>query len=311
MLITQGARAAEHFRQPTLFYRSAREGCGDLLDGLKAAGQAGPILLPAFIGYSAREGSGVFDPVRASGLPADFYALNDDLTIDLDSLEAALAAHPCRLLFVIHYFGRTEPRMDRVRALADQYGALLIEDLAHGFFSALVGGTAGRHADVNIYSLHKMLPFPNGGMVQYRTVNLLGSQRETAPEMARRTLDYDWPGIAAARRATFLQIDARLRALPGLGRDFSLLWPDLADGDVPQTLPVRIYGSQRDALYTAMNQAGFGMTSLYHTLIDDIGPRFADMIALSKHITNFPVHQDVNPDRIEAMVALFGKLASG
>lgn len=301
--IGKAATNLGRLRHRCLFYASAREGFADLLAYTCETGAG--VALPAFIGWSPREGSGVFDPVRAAPVAAAFYDLHDDLTVNLASLERMLASNDIRLLVVIHYFGRTQPRMDAIVELARCHNVILVEDLAHGFYSWAIGGSAGRWGDVGLFSLHKMLPRSDGGMMVYRDCTLLSGQQETAPELARFLLDYDWYAIAAARRATFLALLDRLRASPLQDRAFRLLWSDLAEGDVPQTLPVRIVAGDRDALYHAMNADGFGMTSLYHTLIEEVRDAFPAMQALSRSIINFPVHQDVDPHRIDAMVQSF------
>lgn len=302
--VTKGAVSMERFCRPALFYRSAREGFEDLLRDRLALGANG-VLLPAFIGYSPREGSGVFDPVRDVGMPFGFYGLNGDLTVDVIALENALATQRFRTLVLIHYFGRTEPRLTYVRALADQYKVVLVEDLAHGFFSALLGGTAGRVGGASLYSLHKMFPFTQGGMMTYGDKGLIRGQRETAPEFAKAILDYDWVGIASHRRAVFAEIVVRLEKLPENETLFSILWARLAKDDAPQTLPVRVHTGNRDEIYERMNADGYGMTSLYHTLIPELRAGNSEMNALSRSIINFPVHQDVSVESIDGMVHSF------
>jgi dTDP-4-amino-4,6-dideoxygalactose transaminase len=304
MTIGKGATDPDHFHHRSLFYHAAREGFGDLLAHVLRTGRDN-VLLPAFIGWSPREGSGVFDPVRASPAKAVFYDLNPDLTVDLKSLEQALGAQPGGLLVVIHYFGRTQPHMAAIRKLADRHQTLLIEDLAHGFYSWAIGGAAGRWGHAALFSLHKMLPRGDGGMMLYRDASLLTGQQETAPELARFLLDYDWFAIAAARRANFMAITEQLWASPHNGKRFELLWPGLSPSDVPQTLPVRILAGDRDAIYHRMNEAGFGMTSLYHTLIEEVRKDFPAMGALSRTIINFPVHQDVDPAAIDGLIQAF------
>lgn len=304
MHIGKGATDPDRFRQRTLFYKSAREGFADLLDH-HLTGDRGVVLLPAFIGWSPREGSGVFDPVRASSARPIFYGLNPDLTVDIASLEHALAAHRGGILVVLHYFGRTEPHMAKIRDLAQRHQTVLVEDLAHGLYSWAIGGAVGRWGAVSLFSLHKMLPRADGGMMVYRDPALLAGQRETAPELARFLLDYDWASIAATRCANFEGVAKRLRASPRHGRDFALLWPERVASDVPQTLPVRILAGDRDAIYHNMNATGFGMVSLYHTLIEEVRDAFPEMAALSRAIINFPVHQDVDADAIEALVQCF------
>ena len=58
-----------------------------------------------------------------------------------------------------------------------------------------------------------------------------------------------------------------------------------------------------------MNAAGFGVVSLYHTLIDQI-PRdeFPDSVELSRTILNLPVHHEADTDSLAALVAELDRL---
>ena len=304
MIVSKTAVKPETFLQPALFYRSAREGMRDfLIHTLKSTSEG--VLLPAFIGWSRREGSGVFDPVLEVDAQAGFYDLNADLTVNLADLEQRLASDLFRVLVVIHYFGRTEPQIAAIKALTNQYGVLLVEDLAHGFFSALGVGHAGTYGDVRLFSLHKMFPLQYGGLVSYANAALLNGQESTMPQLAASILSYDWKAIGNARRQNFLALTELLQSLPECGVTFELMWPHLDESDVPQTLPIRIVGSGRDAIYAAMNAAGFGMVSLYHTLIEAVTGDFDGLTELSRHIINFPVHQDVPTSALGAMVNSF------
>ena len=127
--------------------------------------------------------------------------------------------------------------------------------------------------------------------------------------MARRILDFDWPSIAAARRRSFLALHERLAALPECGDAFSS-GPSWRRGTCPRRSRSASAAAACDHVYEAMNAAGFGMTSLYHTLIDELQSGFPEMVALSRAITNFPVHQDVPEAAIDAMVAAFREAIS-
>ena len=307
--IFKGASSPAKFRTPALFYNSAREGFGDFLAS-RERGEGDGVLLPAFVGWSPREGSGVFDPVKEAGLPFGFYEPNADLTIDLGRLEAALATGRWRVLVLIHFWGRTEPHLSETKALAAKYDAILVEDLAHGFFSA-ARGAAGWAGSVNLFSLHKMFPFPDGGMLTYRDSSLLKGQQETRPDLARAVLSYDTMAISEARRTNFQRLLERLTALPGAGTEFELLWPELAPLDVPQSLPVRILNGRRDQIYSAMNGEGYGMTSLYHTLVAELVGSYPEMQALASSVTNFPVHQECDPAAFDGMIGAFQRALRG
>jgi dTDP-4-amino-4,6-dideoxygalactose transaminase len=80
---------------------------------------------------------------------------------------------------------------------------------------------------------------------------------------------------------------------------------------VPQTYPVRIIKGSRDEIYGRMNQRGYGVVSLYHTLIEPLrNSEYASSIALSKSILNLPVHQDVNVEKYSDMIDLLCKVIS-
>lgn len=309
-VVPKTATDPDGLRMPSLFYGAAREGMRDLLAQPEVwRGEGRGILLPAFIGWSAHEGSGVFDPVTDLGLQPGFYDLDRNLGVDLASLEARLAEGDYDVVVVIHYFGRTERSIDRIRELTDRHGALLLEDLAHAWFTHALGGPAGRAGEVSLFSLHKMLPVPDarGGMLTYRNPERLTGQRETEPGLSRAVLDHDTWGIARRRQQNFRVLTDLLAALPELDVAFELMWPVLDEDDSPQTLPVRVLGSDRslrDHVYSEMNREGFGMVSLYHTLIEQLRDH-TEMARLSQQIINFPVHQDVPPEVYPALVDSF------
>jgi len=82
----------------------------------------------------------------------------------------------------------------------------------------------------------------------------------------------------------------------------------LGDGIIPQTYPIKIKVGNRDKIYELMNQSGYGVVSLYHTLIEPLrNSEHSDALSLSKQILNLPVHQDVNSNEYENMVELLAK----
>lgn len=301
MIVTKRAEEQSNYHRSVYFYRSAREGFRDFLANLRAPVRSS-VLLPSFIGWSPKEGSGVFDPVNELSLPVDFYALNRDLTADVGDIARRLESGRYRALVIIHYFGRTDPNVELIRDLARRYAVPLVEDLAHGLFSAAKGGVAGSFGDVALYSLHKMLPVPAGGMAVYSDEELIRGQRTTAPELADSILSFNWHSISAARRTNFSHM---AEAMKEYHRDFQgveLPWPRLADTDVPQTLPLYLLQDDRDLLYKRMNAAGFGVVSLYHTLIPQVSDAFPLSMWASRHILNLPVHQDATPQSLDLLI---------
>jgi dTDP-4-amino-4,6-dideoxygalactose transaminase len=112
--------------------------------------------------------------------------------------------------------------------------------------------------------------------------------------------DFDLNRIADKRRSNSLVLDELVRNLvPGIEPLFG------APGcfEFPQTYPILVRNGSRDSLYHEMNAAGFGVVSLYHTLISQISSdSFPSTAKISHLILNLPVHQDVSEDALESMV---------
>ena len=263
--------------------------------------QLGPedaILIPSYVGWSPREGSGVFDPIRQLALPYRFYRVDRSLAIDLDWLRREMERAAAGVLLLIHYFGHVDTSYGEAVSLARLYGIRVVEDEAHAMLSDLIGGICGRLGDVSLFSLHKLLPLASGGTLVRNGTALLAD--------GSAIWQHDLAQIARLRRrnASFLY-----ECLGGLREDVVPLWSALAQGEVPQSFPVRLRHADRDAVYHDLNSAGFGVVTLYHTLIDELESAFPESVQLSRTILNLPIHQNVTiPDLQEMAEYLKGAL---
>jgi len=258
-------------------------------------GAGDAILMPAYIGWSAREGSGVFDPIAGLGLKPDFYRLDGNLRIDLDHLTERIEKTEAKALVLIHYFGYVDPAYEAAAGLARKAGLRVIEDEAHAMLSDLIGGACGRLGDACIYSLHKLLPVSSGGM--------LVRNRVVEDNYPAAFCSHDLAAIAARRRRNAMALAELVREMDD---EVTPLFDCEGGSEVPQTYPVRLRRANRDAVYHEMNEAGFGVVSLYHTMIEPIREGgFGDAMNLSRQILNLPVHQDATP---ADMTLLVGRL---
>ncbi|MCL1595636.1 MAG: DegT/DnrJ/EryC1/StrS family aminotransferase [Actinomycetia bacterium] len=289
------------FRRRFFWYPSARSGFGALLDST-ASTKRERVLLPAFIGWSHREGSGVLDPVTSRGIPHSFYRMGADLRIDLTHLEELLQRHEVRLLVIIHFFGYVDPGYRSAVDLAQKHGAWVLEDEAHALYTDLIGGLSGSLGNAAVYSLHKMLPLPIGGMLVLNGGSNEVRELSPAGDPDKDVLwGYDLARIAQQRVTNALLLAELIGPLNG---DVDLLWPKLEPGVVPQTLPVLVRSVPRDLLYEHMNNALGGVVTLYHTLVDGITlEEHPESHALSRRIMNLPVHQDLGPAEIHAVAS--------
>ena len=267
------------------------------------------VLLPAYIGWSAREGSGVFDPVQETGFPFAFYGVDDNLDIELESLESALRAHETAVVVLIHYFGRPSAVASTAAELARHYGAIVVEDEAHAWLSDLVGGICGRLGDASLFSLHKLLAVPDGGLLVVDPrldVSDNGDGSGTSMTRALDVLGGDLHEIARRRRSN---LAALYDALPELIDDVTPLWRDWPAGAVPQSFPIVVRHHDRDALYHLMNARGVGVVSLYHTLIEPLRlGEFPVPLELSRRIMNLPLHQGLTPSHMREVVGQLGEV---
>lgn len=292
----------QRFLRPVFPYGTAREALQGFLEAARLATDE-VVLLPAFIGWSAREGSGLFDPIRNLGLAHRFYPVTSDLRVDVDGFAALLRREKVGVVVLVHYFGYVDPNYAVLVDLARSHGArLVLEDEAHAMLSDYVGGICGRSGDACILSLHKMLPVASGGALVFNRPGheLVPRIRSSSPG-SDNLADFDFFAIAQ-RRVQNAQLIAR--SLQQLQGEVLALWPELPPGVVPQTFPVVVRRVSRDELYFRMNDAGYGVVSLYHTLVDELArDEFPASHELSKRILNLPVHQDVEPDQIRGMIA--------
>lgn len=105
--------------------------------------------------------------VLKAGFRADFYDVGPDLRVDVDELRRR-ARPDVRALYVIHYFGQSQPLGDLQRLCAER-GWLLIEDCAHALLARGEAGPAGTTGDIAIFSPHKTLPLPSAGVLRINT----------------------------------------------------------------------------------------------------------------------------------------------
>jgi len=260
-----------------------------------------PVLIPAYIGWSSREGSGIHDPILAAGASLSFYRIGRDLAIDLSDLALQLEKKRPRVVLFVHYFGFPDPRLAEAVALCCSHGALVLEDEAHALFSDLIGGVCGRFGDAAVFSLHKMLPFPSGGAIRWQDEN--GARQSIDGKEAHGLYDYDLAAISGRRISN---ARATLEALELCEGFVTPLYKCIPAAVVPQTLPILLNSDDRavrDTVYEQMNARGYGVVSLYHTMIEPISQdEFPDSHWLSRRILNLPCHQDMEPSQAAELV---------
>ena len=266
------------------------------------------VLLPAYIGWSANEGSGVFDPIEALGVKYTFYALDKKLYIDLNCLKKIFKTKKIKLFVIIHYFGFVDPSYEEAVSLARKYDIKILEDEAHALYTDFVGGASGRLGDACIFSLHKMLPVNRGGMLCINNQRQTSLCQRNGIESITSPFCYDLFEISKKRLENTKIITDSLKNYTDIVRP---LRTEIKRGEIPQTYPIIINKGSRDQLYELMNRSGFGVVSLYHTMIDQISKKeFPNSDFISKRILNLPVHQDADQEELKNMIGTLTQLIS-
>jgi perosamine synthetase len=141
-------------------------------------GSGAEVLVPAFNCPS------MIAPVRAAGAEAVPYAINEDLSADMRSLERLITSRT-RAMLVAHLLGRIGD-LSTIKALCDARGIVLIEDCAHAFFGSTAAGPVGSTGHYAIASPRKFFPIAEGGLLTSATRDLRELSLPAAP--FRRTL---------------------------------------------------------------------------------------------------------------------------
>lgn len=94
------------------------------------------------------------------------YPVDSDLTLPVDRVLAEFDEVEPEVVLLAHYFGFADPSFQAVVAGARAVGARVVEDCARSLFGRDTDGQLlGSRGDAAIYSPHKTLPVPNGGIV--------------------------------------------------------------------------------------------------------------------------------------------------
>lgn len=256
-------------------------------------------MLPAYIGQSEREGSGIFDPIRETGVAPIFYSVDAQLRPDPIEIETKLNSCPVDVFLAVHYFGFCHLDMDQIKQACERSKTVLVEDCAHVGFATQ--STLGGYGDYSFYSLHKFFSVPAGGVLK------INHSREF-PELQPPACDQSI--IDRVNSSDLRQIaERRMKHFEFIASAFENsdivdpLWT-LPQNCVPHNFPARIKHGLREKLYFYLLDRDIRTTALYYQLVDEISrdqhPVSHD---LSDNILNFSVHQNSSPMELRNLIA--------
>jgi len=288
------------YRSGRIYTASARAAMTFILQAQKRMDPRG-ILLPAYIGLSKIEGSGVFDPIRTSAIDYAFYPVDERLRPDLDALEVQLRSGSFQLVFLIHYFGVPQVDVEQFVALCHRYDVKVIEDCAHTLLGGLEGRRLGSYGDYAIFSIHKSTTTPDGGFFLDHggvldAASLPLSMRITLATLAEFA-DTDLEASARHRLRNYEAVQQWVAGLPQL----TSMFDRIPAGAVPLNFPVIVSQGKREQLYFNLIEREILPTALYHKLIAEISAQqFPNSHFVCNNILNLPTHADISQTHLPA-----------
>ena len=289
-----------------LFTDSARQAWEKILNLYKHKISTGTILLPAYIGVTNREGSGVFDPVKNSGLKYRFYRVNKKLFSSTSIIKSELEKGDVRLLLISHWFGLPHVNLIEMQKLCKKFNVLLVEDCAH-----VIGGflydksiKLGTYGDCSFYSFEKALGAKKGGALIVN--NLLDehkfffstSKHSCPKKVLENILFSNVKQIALHRKNLYLKLARLLKNI----KNIKVIYQNIGDY-IPHTFPVYVDKNLREKIYFSLIEVGIPLTALYYRLIKEIDEKkFPESYLLSKGILNLPIHQNISAELLTKIV---------
>lgn len=301
-MITKAASNKDAFVKDLVFTKSARDAWKLIINSVKKRQGHVNILLPSYIGVTQREGSGIFDPVDSTGSSYSFYKINNDLSIDYDSLEKLIETKKFNVLLVVHYFGFCRNDLNRIKTVCETNNIIFVEDCAHTFHLWAEKENLGICGDFSFYSVHKYLPVNSGGVLKNisKKIKLLDLPKEDqiSLEVATELLNSDYKKIKDKRRHNFMLYEEKLSGINGIEPMYKL-----ENYEIPQSFPIRVKNKLREPLYFYLMSKDMPTTALYYRLIDELTiEEYPLSHKISEEILNLPLHQDTTEQDVENIV---------
>lgn len=273
------------------FTHSARKGLLYIVRDNYLAQPKKGILLPAYIGLSKIEGSGIFDPVKDSQIKYSFYKLNKKLEPNLNDIKKQLETGKFGLILLVHYFGCCQTELSKFIKLCKNYNVKIIEDCAHTLLSGTkINSQLGKIGDYSIFSIHKTLHTQTGGFYYDLKKDLKLRRAKIDKKVLSEFARTDINEILRIRYNNFKFVYNLIKNEEHVENFFD----QIPKNCIPLNCPIIVKEGFREKLYFSLIKNNIFPTALYHTLIKEVCKRkFKDTVFLSKNILNLPTHQNI------------------
>jgi len=299
-MITKGSFNKSNCAKNQLFFNSARHGF-ELLIKAVMKNQSDIILMPGYIGESAKEGSGVFDPIRDTKVKYEFYKIHADLSVDMEDIKSKMDSTNVKAILLIHWFGFPQKCVFELKELCNKKGVTLIEDCAHTINGYYKGRRLGSIGDYALFSIHKILTTENGGMLQINNIanmQIFAGERENID--FSDLLQYAKTDLDKIAEKKLRNYNAYLKYLDKDSDLFDIIYPELEEGIVPNNFPVFIKNYNRFQFYNELEAMGIPTVVLYYRMIEELSKdEFPVSYEIADTILNLPIHQDIEIEDVK------------
>jgi dTDP-4-amino-4,6-dideoxygalactose transaminase len=301
MLINKEASGFKNRQDSLFFTKSCRDAIKQIL--INGSG-AKRILIPAYVGLSLEEGSGILDPINESDTEFQFYDLDSHLDPDLASVRLMMSVFAPTHVLLVNYFGFLTNNRDEVFKLLSRHSVCIIEDFAHLIEPMYAVRQIPRLADFEVVSLHKTIASgTGGGALLCKSANFDFVETislESLRHFAKADLDY----ISKARWRNYEYLQTNINSL-----NCDYIQPFFSDGRrpiSPLNFPIRLPNLDlRHKLYEYLVAAGVFPTALYHRLVEELNSdRYSSALDISQRILNLPTHQDIQVYELGVMAKI-------
>ena len=294
----------------SLAVESAREGLLSILGNQVRENPNSLLLMPAYIGWSPNEGSGLMDPVLSSSIDFQFYNVNEELEPVTQELDKLLTTDRHIVLLLVHYFGRRSILPSTTISIIKDKGHTIIEDWAHDLSRFFEPRLELCDDHFEIFSIHKWTASKAGGLVRGNIRKVTSPQIKAAQKDDIEVLiSTNIHEVFRMRWENFRNLDSNLIS----NGKFRRFWSSLDEVTCPLNYPIVLKSKDdRSELYEFLTEQEIHPTALYHKLTDKLNREtFPDAYFLADRILNLPVHQDCSPSDISELVTAVNLWALG
>jgi dTDP-4-amino-4,6-dideoxygalactose transaminase len=288
-------------RRNLIFTKSWRDGFQQILEKDKLS--INRVLIPAYIGLSLEEGSGVFDPIRSTKSDYTFYEVDMNLNPVISDLTNKIIHFQPTHIVIINYFGWIISNRKEINKLIRQNSnAKIIEDWAHDMTPFYNREIIDHLADYELYSAHKLLPVEDGGIC-FTSESNHGLSESAKIYNLRDIICYNFDEISANRNKNYVYLK---KSLSG-NKNIQIMFENASQKMLtPLNFPITFRSKEeRHEAYSKMIGKNIYPTSLYHRLIPEIEiSEYPNSFAVSNTILNLPIHQDVRKDDLDKIIGI-------